>query len=414
MGGAVVSSDAVPDTKIQVGDVFVSSSDSSAASDSAEQPSAEDDVDAAGATAATTTGGGPADQTTGTAAPSEQQPAPLSEQKQDQQTEATSGSSSGGDSTAASPAGKTGGGALAATTTKRTSKLLPNFGLDLLLLRETLKPVLPALDWHTRNGVFAIDAEEFKMMGLGTSMEGAQAEAIALTDKIHQTLEEKDLVARYGTVTLQQVRWAFMLYKAHAFPIEKSFAGGIKYREKLLQGGTTGGGGGASKPPSAEAAAVATSSKPSTGGAKTGGERETPAKKKKGKSKKSKKSEAEKFHPLERSPRVILPGLCFVRPNLQGNLIVRESEEGFYDLDLRHTVQGGSEFFFTDAELTDASALLYHGVWFTRKHRMHLRVELPPSVTGTYYNSGGINYTGPHGEPKRYRECTTEYIRFRP
>merc|ERR1712194_94288 len=90
-------------------------------------------------------------------------------------------------------------------------------------LRDTLLPMLPRLDWHRENGIFAIDGEEFRTIARGTTMEDWHYKSIDDTDKVLRKLHSVEVngIPRYRfTINIDHVRWAYMLWMAHAVEVE--------------------------------------------------------------------------------------------------------------------------------------------------------------------------------------------------
>ncbi|CAD7971802.1 unnamed protein product [Amoebophrya sp. A25] len=106
--------------------------------------------------------------------------------------------------------------------------------------------------------------------------------------------------------------------------------------------------------------------------------------------------------------RVLLPSLVpFVRPNLQGNLRVvfdpKTSPANFQvKVKKGQPVRSGNELFFSDPDLTDASALCYHGVWFTKTHRMLLSLPLPKEVNEGFSVDAAREHCGYDAEKKTW------------
>merc|ERR1712194_147443 len=177
--------------------------------------------------------------------------------------------------------------------------------------KELVLKTLPPLDWHTQNGIFAIDEEEFKLVARGTSMESWQSDAKRDTENIFMELQKDPFLQRYGNITLAHVKWAYVVYKSRAVKLSVDPVG----------------------------------------------------------------------------EEVFLPPI-FIRPNVEGNVVFSRTESSdiimSFDKDTADSdfskALHPTEIFFSDPSLTDASALCYHGLWLTRKHRIYLRITLPPNL----------------------------------
>lgn len=76
--------------------------------------------------------------------------------------------------------------------------------------------VLPRLSWQEENGIFAIDAKEFRVLGAGTSMEGWLDAALNETAEAHGFIQNSSLAAMLGdAVSLEELRWAYLVIHSH-------------------------------------------------------------------------------------------------------------------------------------------------------------------------------------------------------
>jgi len=89
------------------------------------------------------------------------------------------------------------------------------FGLEPTAATAVLE-VLPEPQWQEENGIFAIDSEEFRVLGTGTSMEGWQEAAINETMEAHSFAQNQPLATMLGgDVLLEELRWAYLVLHAH-------------------------------------------------------------------------------------------------------------------------------------------------------------------------------------------------------
>jgi len=78
--------------------------------------------------------------------------------------------------------------------------------------------VLPDVSWPAESGLFAIDEEEFRVLGVGTSMENWQQTAINEAAKAHDFVQ-RTVAAKLGSdisIGLDEVRWACLMLLSHA------------------------------------------------------------------------------------------------------------------------------------------------------------------------------------------------------
>lgn len=94
--------------------------------------------------------------------------------------------------------------------------------------------VLPEPAWVADNGIFALDPEEFRVLGVGTSMEGWRDAAVNATNHAHAFLQ-KSLEPFLGEITLEEVRWAYLVLHAHGQWVEDDgLDDGIEFPDKVL------------------------------------------------------------------------------------------------------------------------------------------------------------------------------------
>lgn len=74
--------------------------------------------------------------------------------------------------------------------------------------------VAPKLGWQEKSGIFAIDEEEFMLLGAGTSMEGWREVAVNETQRALKGIQGLNVERSLPNVTLEEVRWAYLLLHA--------------------------------------------------------------------------------------------------------------------------------------------------------------------------------------------------------
>jgi len=75
-------------------------------------------------------------------------------------------------------------------------------------------------------------------------------------------------------------------------------------------------------------------------------------------------------------PTFLVP-LILARPHTEYTpLLHHDKEAAVYKFVANMEIPAGNEFFAYDPTLSDASALCYRGLWFTRRHRMELQLQL--------------------------------------
>lgn len=80
----------------------------------------------------------------------------------------------------------------------------------------------PELSWQRANGMFAVDEDEFKIFGTGTSMEGWRNLAVEETAAAHSFIREK--LTLLADVSVVEVRWAYLMLHSHASSVEDGAA----------------------------------------------------------------------------------------------------------------------------------------------------------------------------------------------
>lgn len=188
---------------------------------------------------------------------------------------------------------------------------------------------LPDLSFEQDNGIFATDEEEFKIFSVGTSMEGWRELAVNATVAAHTFILAK--LPMLEDVTLQQVRWAYLMLQSHAqweqenvsdFQSGLDLPAGTHFLWPLFLS------------------------------------RPTP----------------EWQH---------------------GVRIRYDQESRVYEVVTTHAMRTGDEVHFVDRRLSDASVLSFQGLWLTGRHRMRLTLNVssakrdPDSLSTLHqYNCG--------------------------
>lgn len=169
---------------------------------------------------------------------------------------------------------------------------------------------LPELAWQRENGLFAVDEEEFKVFGTGTSMEGWQNVAFTATGAAHAFITEK--LPHLSEVSLEEVRWAYLMLQSHAQWAEDS--------GNDIQAGLE-------LPPGALFLWPLFLARP------------TP----------------EWQH---------------------GARLRHDKGNSVYEVVATHAMRPGDEVHFVDRRLSDASVLCFQGLWLTARHRMRLALNV--------------------------------------
>lgn len=94
---------------------------------------------------------------------------------------------------------------------ERRRGLLEGFDVDAVT---DVLTTLPELTWQRENGMFAVDEDEFRIFGTGTSMEGWRDAAMEATAVPHMFMNEK--LPQMGEVSMDEVRWAYLMLQWHA------------------------------------------------------------------------------------------------------------------------------------------------------------------------------------------------------
>lgn len=68
---------------------------------------------------------------------------------------------------------------------------------------------LPEPSWQKENGIFAVDEDEFKIFGTGTSMEGWRDVAVNATAQAQAFISDK--LPHLEEVSLEEIRWAYLM-----------------------------------------------------------------------------------------------------------------------------------------------------------------------------------------------------------
>lgn len=96
--------------------------------------------------------------------------------------------------------------------------------------------VLPDLQWQAKHGLFALDAEELRVLGAGTSMAGWLEAGLRKTSEAHRFMGTGALEAELGgAVGLDEVRWAYLALHARAqWTEEESLDDGVDLPSKAV------------------------------------------------------------------------------------------------------------------------------------------------------------------------------------
>mmetsp|Transcript_80802 Transcript_80802/g.227498 ORF Transcript_80802/g.227498 Transcript_80802/m.227498 type:complete len:522 (-) Transcript_80802:13-1578(-) len=99
--------------------------------------------------------------------------------------------------------------------------------------------VLPELNWQAEHGLFAIDPDEFRVLGVGTSMERWRVAAESKTSEAHNFIQLAGSGAlgteMGGEVSIEEVRWAYLMLHAYGqWTDDESLDDGVELSSKVV------------------------------------------------------------------------------------------------------------------------------------------------------------------------------------
>eukprot|EP00747_Dinoflagellata_sp_TGD_P165324 gnl/TRDRNA2_/TRDRNA2_186446_c0_seq1.p1 gnl/TRDRNA2_/TRDRNA2_186446_c0~~gnl/TRDRNA2_/TRDRNA2_186446_c0_seq1.p1 ORF type:complete len:519 (-),score=88.46 gnl/TRDRNA2_/TRDRNA2_186446_c0_seq1:95-1651(-) len=180
--------------------------------------------------------------------------------------------------------------------------------------------ILPDVFWQERNGLFSIDADEFRTFGTGTSMEGWREVALNETALAHDFIHNR--LPELVEVDTDELTWAYLMLHSHAqwaWPAEQLTEGNI-HEEGILDDG------------------------------------------------------------IGLPQHVIFLWPLFLArptPEWEHGVYVHYSEaDHMYEAVATRPMAAGEEVHFVDRRLSDASVFCFRGLWLTSRHRVRLSLDV--------------------------------------